>query len=73
MPKKSINPTIVSASSLSPKGAKVQTQRIGIDQTVYLVRFSIKSGPGSCQLPKSNLLTKTSLNLAAEGVSSSSR
>lgn len=73
MPKKSINPTTVSTRSLSPKGAKVQTQRIGIDQTVYLVRFSIKSGPGSCQLPKSNLLTKTSLNLAAEGVSSSSR
>ena len=73
MPKQSIDPTGVSPRSLSPRGAKVQTQRIGIDQTVYLVRFSIKSGPGSCQLPKSNLLTKTSLNLAAEGVSSSAR
>ncbi|MGF1518709.1 MAG: hypothetical protein ACFCVB_13025 [Nodosilinea sp.] len=51
----------------------MQTQRIGIDETVYLVRFSIKSGPGSCQLPSSKLLTKTALNLAAEGVSSSSR
>ncbi|WOD37147.1 hypothetical protein [Nodosilinea sp. E11] len=73
MPKKAINPAGGTPKALSPKGAKVQTQRIGIDQTVYLIRFSIKSGPGSCQLPKSNLLTKTSLNLAAEGVSSSAR
>jgi hypothetical protein len=51
----------------------VQTQRIGIDQPVYVVRFSVKSGPGSCQLPRSNLLTKTALSLAEEGVSSSSR
>ncbi|MBE9111701.1 hypothetical protein IQ273_20040 [Nodosilinea sp. LEGE 07298] len=57
----------------SPRRAKVQTQRIGIDQPVYVVRFSVKSGPGSCQLPRSNLLTKTALSLAEEGVSSSSR
>lgn len=62
-----------SVTGPSPRGAKVQTQRIGIDKTVYLVRFSIKSGPGSCQLPGSKLLTKTALNLATEGVSSSSR
>lgn len=73
MPKKSNRLPVVSPRAISPRGAKVQTQRIGIEQTVYVVRFSIKSGPGSCQLPSSKLLTKTSLNLAAEGVSSSSR
>ncbi|WOD39765.1 hypothetical protein [Nodosilinea sp. E11] len=36
-----------SATGPGPRRAKVQTQRIGMDQPVYLVRFSSKSGPGS--------------------------